>query len=92
METLINTKNIPAAQSVYRLHPVDILLSAGQCYRFKETQQPVNIKCEKGLLWITRPNDPRDHLVYAGETYTLNENEQALAQGLTETRFKLVLN
>ena len=92
METTIKTNHRNMSQAAYRFQPVDVLLAAGQCYQFKQTQQPARIKCEKGLLWITRLNDPRDHLVYAGETYTLRENDQALAQGLTETRFKLILN
>ena len=40
------------------------------------------IECRRGALWITVDNDPRDVLLDAGQSFTLDSNEGTIVQAI----------
>ncbi len=40
------------------------------------------IECRSGALWITVDNDPRDVLLDAGESFTLDTNQGTIVQAI----------
>jgi hypothetical protein len=39
-----------------------------------------SIACERGSVWVTQDGDPRDVILHAGETFTLDREGPALLQ------------
>jgi hypothetical protein len=40
------------------------------------------VMCTTGTLWLTQQGDPEDHLLKAGQSFTLNQQGIVLVQGL----------
>jgi hypothetical protein len=45
------------------------------------------IRCVHGCLWITIENDPTDHIVRAGESFTPPTGRRAIVMGLPRGGF-----
>jgi hypothetical protein len=41
-----------------------------------------NVMCTNGALWLTQQGDPVDHLLQAGQSFTLDQRGIVLVQGL----------
>lgn len=41
-----------------------------------------SVLCTAGTLWLTQPGDPHDHLLKAGQSFSLNQRGAVLVQGL----------
>lgn len=49
----------------------------------------VNLRCDRGNLWITLDNDPRDIVLRAGEAFTTGEHRRALVYALSPAALTL---
>ena len=45
-------------------------------------QPGASVMCTTGTLWLTQQGDPYDHLLEAGQSFTLNRRGIVLVQGL----------
>ena len=45
-------------------------------------QPGANVMCTTGTLWLTQQGDPDDHLLEAGQSFTLDQRGTVLVQGL----------
>ena len=62
--------------------PVTLTMSRGELRAWH--QGPVRLRVVSGRAWVTRPNDPHDHFLHAGDMLTL-------ADGLIEADEPLCL-
>ena len=51
--------------------PVSLTLPRGELLRWNQGQ--VTLRGVSGRAWVTRPNDPDDHFLHAGESLKLSE-------------------
>jgi len=49
----------------------------------------VNLRCEKGSVWITLDNDPRDYVLEPGQVFATQEHRHALVYALAPATFTL---
>ena len=52
-------------------------------------QRDLSIRCISGQLWLTRHGDREDHILGPGQTLTVGRDDQAVIQGLRDSRFRL---
>ena len=41
------------------------------------------IACEQGIIWLTQPNDPRDHILHPGQRLLITRRGKVVIQALT---------
>lgn len=46
--------------------------------------------CEKGTVWLTRSNDPKDYMLEPGDRMVVNAKSNLLIQALSESRLSIV--
>jgi hypothetical protein len=49
----------------------------------------VKLRCDRGNLWITLDNDPRDIVLRAGEVFATDEHRRALVYALSPATLTL---
>jgi hypothetical protein len=49
----------------------------------------VALRCDKGTVWLTLDNDPRDIVLEAGEVFTTEEHRHALVYALSAATITL---
>lgn len=63
-----------------------LFLSKGAISVLSETAE-TQIRCEKGVLWLTQDNDPRDIVLKAGELFQPDRRGNVLVYALEEAAF-----
>ena len=63
-----------------------LFLSKGAISVFSDTAA-TEVRCEKGLLWLTQDNDPRDIVLKAGEVFAPDRRTNVLVYALEEAAF-----
>jgi hypothetical protein len=69
------------AQVIIRDFRAEINLEGSELLKF-EPGQPTRVLCTTGTLWLTQPGDPHDHLLKAGQSFSLDQPGMVLVQGL----------
>ncbi len=54
-------------------------------------QRDLTIRCISGQIWLTRHGDSEDYFLGPGQTLKVGRDDQALIQGLRDSRFRLGL-
>jgi hypothetical protein len=67
-------------QSVGDLHLGELICIA---------QRGATVTCVAGHLWVTQDGDPRDHILGAGQSYTIRAHGRVTVQALAESRFRV---
>ncbi|HEX7892503.1 MAG TPA: DUF2917 domain-containing protein [Ramlibacter sp.] len=66
-------------------------MGKGEHRTFERVDRSVLVMCNRGSLWITHDGDPRDVILYGGETYQADREEAmhvfALQDCLLEIQF-----
>lgn len=52
-------------------------------------QRDLSIRCISGAIWLTRHGDSEDYILGPGQALTVGRDEQAMIQGLRDSRFRL---
>ena len=60
----------------------EIDLEGMELLKLNLEQPRARVLCTAGHLWLTQQGDPQDHLLEAGQTFTLNQRGTVLVQGL----------
>lgn len=69
---------------ISQVSKIDIHLFSGELFKMEGDRRTTRITCRKGVLWITQTDDPQDHLLLAGESFTINRPGHILIQGMPE--------
>lgn len=57
-------------------------LGKGETMRVTAKNRPIRIECLGGVLWVTQPNDPQDHILRRCEAVTLSGPGQIIIEAL----------
>jgi hypothetical protein len=52
-------------------------------------QRALTLRCISGKIWLTRHGDGEDHILEPGQALTVGRDDQAVVQGLRDSRFCL---
>jgi hypothetical protein len=50
----------------------------------KNRGEELNLKCLSGMVWITQPGDPEDHILQANESLKITKKGMTVVQALPE--------
>jgi hypothetical protein len=75
-------ENEMEAQVIIRDMRTEIDLEGVELLKLEFGQPGARVLCTTGTLWVTQQNDPHDHLLKAGQSFTLNRQGIILVQGL----------
>jgi hypothetical protein len=64
------------------------LQRAATC-RLNGDRRGAEIRCSRGLLWVTQPRDPRDYVLRAGEGMAITRRGPILIQALSDSAVQL---
>ena len=78
-----------ASVLIYDMRP-EIVLDGLQLLKLEINRPGVRVTCTTGALWLTQPNDPRDHFLKAGQSLTLSAPGIILVQGLPYGKARLL--
>lgn len=79
------TKSLTNAGS----QPVEITLGDHQVFHLDGGRSPMSIKSVDGILWVTLPNDPEDHILKPGDHLLVNTKGKVVMQAITKASFSL---
>ncbi len=48
------------------------------------------VVCEKGILWLTQPEDPRDYMLQPGEKMVIKQRGDVLIEALSEAHLSII--
>lgn len=71
-----------AAQVIICDSRSEIYLDGMELLKFEFGQPGTCVMCITGILWLTQQGDPRDHILNAGQSFTLDQSGMVLVQGL----------
>jgi hypothetical protein len=71
--------------------PRGIALCRGRTFSVPGMDRGVGVMCLKGLLWITRENDPGDYLLAAGSTWTCSGPGMVVVEAVHESEYQLLV-
>lgn len=60
----------------------EIVLNGSELLKLEIRQPGARVMCTTGTLWLTQPGDPHDHLLMAGQSFSINQQGTILVQGL----------
>ena len=66
-----------------------ISLNQGQLRRVQDAKG-LCVQCLRGTLWLTQESDPRDVILEAGDTFTIERNGASYLQALSDSSFLLL--
>ncbi len=67
----------------------EIDLDNQELLKFEFGQPGAVVRCITGILWLTQPCDLHDHLLIAGQSFTLDQAGIVLVQGLPYGRARI---
>lgn len=65
--------------------PAERCLNKMQTERLSRVRPGDEVRCTRGILWITQEGDFEDHLVHQGEKYIFSKRGAAVVQALTDS-------
>jgi hypothetical protein len=66
---------------IYDIHSA-IDLEGSELLKLQFGQPGASVMCTTGILWLTQQGDLNDHLLKAGQSFTLSQPGTVLVQGL----------
>jgi len=60
----------------------DIELDGDELLKLDLAQPRTSVVCTAGTLWLTQQGDPQDHVLKAGQSFTLSQRGTVLVQGV----------
>jgi len=69
---------------------MDFLLNKRELFDLGERLRGVRIECLEGRCWLTQSGDSRDHILGAGDSFTVRTNGQLIITATQRCRFMLV--
>ena len=69
--------------------PAEIKLGDHKIFQIDNSQGPMAIKSVNGILWVTIPNDPNDHILKPGDHLLVNARGKVVMQALTDACFSI---
>ena len=65
-------------------------LGTGSLYELQGDHRGDRIELTSGMIWVTQPGDPEDHLLEHGDTLLITRPGRIIAQGLAESTLMVV--
>ena len=62
-----------------------INLSKNEIFSLYGDARDVSILCDAGFLWVTQPNDGRDHILYNGKTLNVTQKGKVIVVALKDS-------
>lgn len=70
------------SESIIRLRERELFSIRGDC-------GGMVVSCRTGDLWLTQEGDPNDHLIGAGENFTISRKGLVLINALSDASFEI---
>lgn len=70
--------------------PTTLELHRSSFHRALNIQPGTTVVCEKGLLWLTQPEDYKDYMLKPGEKMTISKRHGVLIEALSEAGLRIV--
>jgi hypothetical protein len=67
----------------------EIQLKPREVYKLDRWRGTLDIHNERGILWVTLPGDPEDHLLRAGERMTIRNHRNVVVEAIQAARFRI---
>ncbi|HEY6873386.1 MAG TPA: DUF2917 domain-containing protein [Geobacteraceae bacterium] len=61
-----------------------IFLSKSELISIIGDSQGLSIQCSDGIVWVTQPNDRKDHFLGSGEEFTVNRLGTVIVEAHTD--------
>jgi hypothetical protein len=58
--------------------------------RITNCKPGTTIVCEKGILWLTQPNDRRDYILFAGERFDKVKRGPVLVEAMRDAVVRVI--
>lgn len=70
----------------------DVMVSRSEIFELENKRKPVQVICLDGLLWITQNDDPEDHFIHKGQTFTATQPGKVIIQGLPRGKARVSIH
>ncbi len=67
-----------------------INLSGNEIFFIDGDSRDVLIRCDTGTLWVTQPNDGRDHILYKGKTFNVTQKGRVMVVAMKDSVVKFL--
>jgi hypothetical protein len=67
----------------------EIQLETREVYKLDRWHGTLDIRNERGILWVTISGDPEDHLLRSGERMTVRNYRQVVVEAIQASRFRV---
>jgi hypothetical protein len=71
------------------LQTTEIKLEDHQVFHIDSSRSPMAITSMDGILWVTIPNDPEDHILKPGDQLLVNARGKVVMQAITDASFSI---
>lgn len=69
---------------------MNLLLPQQEIFRIDGDARGLTIRCTQGSLWVTQPGDYRDHILNAGDTFTVGQKGMIAIAALQDASLEMV--
>lgn len=87
--TIQNTHGI-LGKKITECKDIEVSLAGKDLFKLEGDQRSVRILCTEGTLWITLSGDPHDHILEAGQMYTVSRRGNVILSGLPAARARVL--
>lgn len=77
------TSSFPAAKRADQCNEV-IHLRSKEILKLEKQRDEIRLKCLGGIVWVTQPDDPNDHILQAHDVLEIKKKGLILVQALPE--------
>lgn len=68
----------------------EIDLAGAELLTLDVEERRASVVCTAGTLWLTQPGDLNDHVLEAGQTFTINKPGTVLVQGMPAGKMRIL--
>ena len=68
----------------------EIKLTGAELLTLDIEKRRTSVVCTSGTLWLTQPGDLNDHVLEAGQSFTINKPGTVLVQGLPAGKMRIL--
>ena len=90
MKTNNSFPAVRPARAGARQRIIEAQLGVGGLYELQGDHRGDRIDLTAGMVWITQPGDPEDHLLQLGDSLLITRPGRVIAQGMAESKIRII--
>ena len=89
MEFTIQGKKGLLGKMVSQCQSADLSLGENDIFELDSSRKNASVQCLDGIVWITQKDDPEDHFIKKGQSFSISSAGKVLIQGIPQARARI---